>query len=1471
MNANTTEGPVILAAFANDRVDQTRYLRNLPEEARRIKTALEPAHALCPLVLLPNATLEEILDAFQKYRDRIVAFHYGGHANGFQLLLESAAGGVHRIGAQGLASFLGQQQGLQFVFLNGCSTERQTEDLLDAGIGCVIATTQAIDDRVATDFSARFYRGLVTGAPLQASYAEAVGSAQTASGGSIDRLLVPLEGEADEHVEGRWPWLLKFRPGAERVAQWSLPEAAGDPLFGLPPVPQHDLPESPYRHLYRFEADHAEVFFGRGHEIRELYQRVTAADSPPVVLFYGPSGVGKSSLLDAGLTPRLSSKNEVCYVRRDPAKGLGEGLRTAFSKDTYNLSRRDAWIATEKKHGRPLIIVLDQVEEVYTKPHANLPNELAEFAQLLKRIFFSPNHRPQGKLILGFRKEWFAEIDELLADAQVPRSRIFLERLSRRGAIEAITGPVDNPRLASQYKLKIEAGLPDLIADDLLADPDTPVAPTLQILLTRMWSEARIRDRDKPTFNAELYQSLHRNGILLDDFLRQQTMLIQKQLPRAVDSGFLLDLLEFHTTPIGTSAEHPLRVLEQTYSEQAKSGLLDQTLKLCEEMYLLTFAGAKEHGESRSSRLLHDTLAPLIRARHEDSDLPGQRARRILDNRMVDWVDGAAGLPLDDPDLKAVQAGIEGTRSWSPDEQRLVDASWKLRASQRLWSRIFKGLGVVAVALITISGAVAYFYSDAAQVSEKKRIDAELASQLATTRATAATKAAEIAEAKAQTLEDSAQKLQRIADEAQAKAEAATLTANMQIESARIAEEKAHAATTQIKMQIEIALHEKMKADEAVKTAEAAKALAQTATEEAEAAKAAAILQKQHAEAATQIALAAEKKATKSAIDAEKVAAEAIHRVTELTMNATEQDQLLNIAKANVLLAKQDAEEATQEAAFQMARARSEQTRSERRRAISARDIDQEFIRSAHHFAASAATADHPELNTTMRHAAGYSTAGVRLLDTLEHPDFVHEAWLLKSGFLITWSGSLKSTLLKCWSAEGSVYEIPLNQSCKRVVLSPDETMLFAELAGEGADQIQTFDSQTGEEKPTPADLSLDQLPLPVLYRADVDEQLSSQGLKFLTDVVPHIHGVSFTADQSRVLIWTSKYVAYPNAFVDVVDNSLGIAQVWDTRARVPITPPLKLSLPLRGAKFANLDREILMWGEDGRVLRWELASSSGIKTVTPSAENSNRESWPHEIPFPLPAQSKLARKNGPSALAEASPVIRWDEKGWGATKGDSVMTSYPLPGIYGMQFSAAGQLLAWGGSTGAPGTGSGGFAVQLDPRTGRHLGPLLRHRFAVASASFNQKGSRILTSTWVSEPGNPQPASVHLWDRELGIEVMPAILNFNNMALHAEYGPDDNTLIIHTHTVRQQPEDKIEYLTYTLDITPEVTLHIDDPRIDFVRKTGTFLNRDDELKFLSRGLWKVICLEEPTSEQLHQNNQEKAFEEWLQEFRREE
>lgn len=95
------------------------------------------------------------------------------------------------------------------------------------------------------------------------------------------------------------------------VKDWSLPEASRNPLFGLPELPKLHFPEEPYRFLERYKPEHAEVFFGRSYYIRDLYERIIDPYGASLILLHGQSGVGKSSLLAAGLLPRLSAQFEV--------------------------------------------------------------------------------------------------------------------------------------------------------------------------------------------------------------------------------------------------------------------------------------------------------------------------------------------------------------------------------------------------------------------------------------------------------------------------------------------------------------------------------------------------------------------------------------------------------------------------------------------------------------------------------------------------------------------------------------------------------------------------------------------------------------------------------------------------------------------------------------------------------------------------------------------------------------------------------------------------------------------------------------------------------------------------------------------------------------------------------------------------------------------------------------------------------
>jgi CHAT domain-containing protein len=669
--------PVILLAFANDRDDRVdnRYLRNLPEEARRLEDALGQAQdaGLCQVIVRQNATLDRILDVFQHrdYRNRVALFHYGGHANSYQLLFETVEGKPAAADAAGLAAFLGGQTGLELVFLNGCSTQDQAQGLLDAGVSAVIATTQAVVDEVATEFAARFYRGLASGATISTAFKEAEASVQSVYGKDT-RNLYPVAVQ-ETLAADRLPWGLHPRDGAEGVVDWNLPDAADNPLFGLPLLPELDLPESPYRHLNWYRRADAAVFFGRGRDIRDLYERVTAPRAAPIILLYGQAGVGKSSLLAAGLLPRLERDHAIRYTRRDQALGLLGTLQEAVADggDTGDLAA--AWQAIVAREDKPLVVVLDQMEEAYSRPNEALPDELGTFLSALE-AWADPGRRPQGKLILGFRKEWLAEIQKQMVERKLPRATVFLQRLDRRGIVEVVTGPTRSERLRQQYGLILEEKLlPGRIAEDLLADRSSPVAAMLQILLTKMWERARGQDYDRPQFDQALYDELRKQGLALSDFLDQQLVALRAELTEAVDSGLALDLLAYHTTPLGTAEQRVLAHLEETYHHRAD--VLPGLLQRCQDLYLLVDPAENQPDRPAASRLAHDTLAPIVRDRFSRSERPGQVARRILENRVREWDADADSPLLDRWALARVEAGVDGMRGLTGDEKRLIELS----------------------------------------------------------------------------------------------------------------------------------------------------------------------------------------------------------------------------------------------------------------------------------------------------------------------------------------------------------------------------------------------------------------------------------------------------------------------------------------------------------------------------------------------------------------------------------------------------------------------------------------------------------------------------------------------------------------------------------------------------------------------------------------------------------------------------
>ncbi|WP_150047925.1 MULTISPECIES: nSTAND1 domain-containing NTPase [Methylomonas] len=154
----------------------------------------------------------------------------------------------------------------------------------------------------------------------------------------------------------------------------------------------HLTPQNPWPGLATYDESSHDYFYGREAEVEELLRLIKLS---PLTVLYGKSGLGKSSLLQAGLFPVLRQAHFLpVYIRLDVASGgqvpfseqVGYWLRQALSDAgvdylpfayqddlwTY-LHRRDMEIWSPDNHLLTPVLVFDQFEEVFAGVHPQLP------------------------------------------------------------------------------------------------------------------------------------------------------------------------------------------------------------------------------------------------------------------------------------------------------------------------------------------------------------------------------------------------------------------------------------------------------------------------------------------------------------------------------------------------------------------------------------------------------------------------------------------------------------------------------------------------------------------------------------------------------------------------------------------------------------------------------------------------------------------------------------------------------------------------------------------------------------------------------------------------------------------------------------------------------------------------------------------------------------------------------------------
>lgn len=286
--------------------------------------------------------------------------------------------------------------------------------------------------------------------------------------------------------------------------------------------------KSPFKFLDSYTKDDREIFFGREKEINELYRRLFESK---VLLVYGESGTGKSSLINCGLLNKISDTEYLpIHIRRSDnmLESLTETIEFLLKKPlTHQLLTallfKKALREISVDAGKKLLFIFDQFEELFI---FGSREERQSLIQVLKVLVESDI---DCRFIFIVREEYFSNVAEF--EKHIPNflsNRLRVEKMDRANTIAAIKGS------CSVNEIQVEEGFAESLLKKL--NPDSPgiELTCLQIFLDRIFNLAIYDEKDDkssqkaPLFTISLIEKTGDVSDLLGTFMDDQISLLAK-------------------------------------------------------------------------------------------------------------------------------------------------------------------------------------------------------------------------------------------------------------------------------------------------------------------------------------------------------------------------------------------------------------------------------------------------------------------------------------------------------------------------------------------------------------------------------------------------------------------------------------------------------------------------------------------------------------------------------------------------------------------------------------------------------------------------------------------------------------------------------------------------------------------------------------------------------------------------------
>ncbi|TDB99283.1 WD40 repeat domain-containing protein [Actinomadura sp. 7K534] len=481
----------------------------------------------------------------------------------------------------------------------------------------------------------------------------------------------------------------------------------------------------PYQGLAPFETERSELFFGRVRTTRALLDRLAPrlGERGSVLLVSGASGVGKSSLLRAGLLPALADgRLRVAGSRHwprllvTPTARPFEALAAAWARE-FGGSREELCRRLREEPHRVrvesrMVLVVDQFEELFT-----LVTDEAErqaFAGALHALAEGP---PGAAVVIGVRADYwdrcaaYPQFAEAIQDGQV-----IVEPMTESDLRLAITGP------AAAAGLELEPGLVETILGELRADGgfEAGALPLLSQALRNTWErreDGRLTIRGYEE-TGRVHDSVRRTADAVLDGLppadRKTALRLHRRMTLITPGGRIVrrkaTTAELNAAAAADTAERRERVaaLLSAFAGRRLLTLHEDGAEIAHDVLLTAWPALRQWlGPDLTAQAVYDRLiedAAEWAENHRDQAFLYRGARLLaLDDSRPRWERDPASFPPPGPTVTGFVAASAAAARRAGRRRRLV----------------VSGLAVLTVLALVAAGAAV---RAANQAGEQRRL-----------------------------------------------------------------------------------------------------------------------------------------------------------------------------------------------------------------------------------------------------------------------------------------------------------------------------------------------------------------------------------------------------------------------------------------------------------------------------------------------------------------------------------------------------------------------------------------------------------------------------------------------------------------------------------------------------------------------------------------------------------------------------